>query len=248
MKKKLKLFKQGFEIKKFNFKEIKTIKFLKSKLTNYSKKKLNTKGKLKLENIHQVDVENFNDYRIDVISFLNSIPGIRKKLFNILEKHLVELFGKDISMQKYINLSIQRPLDFERTPMHSDAPSHSLYEVAIWLPLVNCKRTMGMYYFPINKTTQARKFVLNCNSKNPDKFSKKNGIIPNVRFGEFVIFWTKCFHYIPVNQENVSRWSLNFRYKNTFSPYSKKGYLDSYEPVSYSDITEMVLSNEQKKQ
>ena len=64
--------------------------------------------------------------------------------------------GKDIAMQKYINLAIQRPLDFERTPMHSDAPSHSLYEVAIWLPLVNCKGTMGMYYFPINKTAQAR--------------------------------------------------------------------------------------------
>jgi len=238
------LFTRGFEIKKFNSSEIKVFKFFKKKLILYLKKKLNIKGELKLEDIHKVDIENFNNFRMDIISFLNKIPEIHLSLFRLIEKNLIPLFGSDISMQKYINLGIQRPDDFERTPMHSDAPSHSLYEVAVWLPLVNCKKTMGMYYFPINKTNKAKKFVLDVKKRDPDKFSKKNALNPNVKFGEYVIFWTKCFHYIPVNQETDTRWALNFRYKNTFSPYSKKGYLDYYEPISYSKITEMALKNE----
>ena len=57
-------------------------------------------------------------------------------------------------------------------------------------------------------------------------------------------FLTKLYHYVPINSENQTRWSLNFRYKNLFSPYSQKGYLDYFEPVNYSEVTNLVLSNE----
>ena len=65
-----------------------------------------------------------------------------------------------------------------------------------------------------------------------------------VKFGEFVCFWTKVYHYVPINVEDKTRWSLNFRYKNLFSPYSQKGYLDFFEPINYSELTNLVLSSE----
>tara|TARA_A100001015_G_scaffold295409_1_gene374342 strand:- start:175 stop:912 length:738 start_codon:yes stop_codon:yes gene_type:complete len=244
MKNRYKLFEDGFEIRKLGSKNLIEIKKIKKIITKNISNNLKFKGKLKLEKLHQVNINNFNQFRLDAIKNINQIKNIKRKLFETLKDDLLNLFGEDIVIQKYLNLAIQRPNDQERTPMHSDAPSHSLYEVVVWLPLVDCKKTMGMYYFPINKTEKAKRLVINGSQKDIEKFSLKEGVIPNVKFGEFVIFWTKCFHYIPINLENNTRWSLNFRFKNTFTPYSKKGFLDYYEPVNYSKITEMVLNEE----
>ncbi len=245
MKKKHTLIKDGFEKRKLSKKEVTKLIFIKNYLEKYLQKTLNTQ-KLKLENLHKIKIDrNFNDLRLEIISQMNKIPNIQEKLFNIFKPNLTELFGKDIAGQKNINLAIQRPYDKDRAPMHADAPSNSLYEVVIWLPLVNCKKTMNMFFFPINQTEKTKKFLLNEKSKDPEKFAKKNGFLPTkVNFGEFIIFWTKLYHYVPINSENQTRWSLNFRYKNLFSPYSQKGYLDYFEPVNYSEVTNLVLSNE----
>lgn len=245
MKKKHTLIKDGFEKRKLSKKEVTKLIFIKNYLEKYLQKTLKTQ-KLKLENLHKIKIDrNFNDLRLEIISQMNKIPNIQEKLFNIFKPNLTELFGKDIAGQKNINLAIQRPYDKDRAPMHADAPSNSLYEVVIWLPLVNCKKTMNMFFFPINQTEKTKKFLLNEKSKDPEKFAKKNGFLPTkVNFGEFIIFWTKLYHYVPINSENQTRWSLNFRYKNLFSPYSQKGYLDYFEPVNYSEVTNLVLSNE----
>ena len=102
------------------------------------------------------------------------------------------------------------------------------------LSITTVSRALGGYSDVSDKTR-----------KRVEKFAKKSGINPDVKLGEFVIFLTKCFHYIPVNKEKTTRWSINVRFKNTFTPYSKKGFLDYYEPISYSAITERAL-NEKK--
>jgi|TARA_B110000211_G_C13955921_1_gene498297 sporadic carbohydrate cluster 2OG-Fe(II) oxygenase len=245
MKKKYTLIKDGFEKRKLNKIEIINLISIKKNIELYLVKKLKVKN-LKLENLHKIQInKNFNDLRLEIISQMNKIPNLQEKLFNIFKPNLIELFGKDIAGQKNINLAIQRPYDKDRAPMHSDAPSNSLYEVVIWLPLVDCKKTMNMFFFPLNQTQKTKNFLLNEKTEDPEKFATKNGFLPKkVNFGEFIIFWTKVYHYVPVNSENQTRWSLNFRYKNLFSPYSQKGYLDYFEPVNYSEITNLALSNE----
>ena len=157
MKKRYKLFEDGFEIRKLGSKNLIEIKKIKKIITKNISNNLKFKGKLKLEKLHQVNINNFNQFRLDAIKNKNKIKNIKRKLFETLKDDLLNLFGEDIVIQKYLNLAIQRPNDQERTPMHSDAPSHSLYEVVVWLPLVDCKKTMGMYYFPINKTAEVKK-------------------------------------------------------------------------------------------
>ena len=245
MKNNYKLFKHGFEIRKIENSKLSLFKKLIHETKKVVSKKFKKNNNLKLENIHESKIDNFNEFRLDVIKKINKTKNLKINLFKILEADLTELFGKDIVIQKFVNFGVQKPNDVERTPMHSDSPSHSKYEVVIWIPLVNCKKTMGLYFFPLNKTHEAKNLVINGSNQAIEKFAKKSGINPDVKLGEFVIFLTKCFHYIPVNKEKTTRWSINVRFKNTFTPYSKKGFLDYYEPISYSAITERAL-NEKK--
>ena len=245
MNNKFSLFKDGFEKRKLDKSGLTQLKKIKNKVKKIASKKLNILNP-KIENIHNLKIkENFNDFRLDIIKKINNTPMIKEDLFKIFKKDLIKLFGEDIAVQKNINLAIQRPKDIDRASMHADAPSNSLFEIVIWLPLVDCEKTMNMFFFKINKTKKARKFLLSKKLNNADEFAKKNGYNPKkIKFGEYIIFWTKVYHYVPINNENKTRWSLNFRYKNIFSPYSQKGYLDFFEPINYSKLTNLILSND----
>ena len=48
----------------------------------------------------------------------------------------------------------------------------------------------------------------------------------NLKFGEALIFWAPLLHCVTTNLEKETRWSLNFRYKNTISPYGTKKFID----------------------
>ena len=230
--------KDGFQKFRLNSKNFQQLKLIKLGIEKISLKKNDLKEIKNLEDIHKINFENFNSYRLDVIKKLNKIKNIQKNFFFIFKDYLIDLFGKDISVQKNINLVIQRPHDPLRANFHKDAPPNSLHEIVIWLPLVDCKKTMSMYLFRKNKLNLIDKVVQDPKF-NQDKFAKKHGSIFDIKFGEFIIFWTGAFHYIPINIENKTRWSLNIRYKNTFSPYGKKSYLDYFEPINYSTTTNL---------
>lgn len=235
---KYKLENDGFQKFKLNTKNIKLLKFIKSEIENISINKIELKKINKLENIHKLDFDDFNNYRLDIIKKLNEIQNIQNILFLMFQEQLLDLFGRDIVVQKNINLTIQRPLDPLRANFHKDSPPNSLHEIVVWFPLVDCFGSMSMYLFKKNKLDLIDKSILNKNF-NQDDFAKKHGTIFDVKFGEFIIFWTGAFHYIPINQEKSTRWSINIRYKNTFSPYGKKSYLDYFEPISYSPTTNL---------
>ena len=69
---------------------------------------------------------------------------------------------------------------------------------------------------------------------------RKINCLLDVKFGEALIFWTNNFHYIPVNQEKKTRWSLNLRYKNLFTQYGTKNLLDYYDILKISPITKLL--------
>ena len=246
-KKKFILKKDGFELVKIQKKKFKYLGYIKKKLTKIIQNCIKDK-KISLEKIHYKNdkIKDFNKFRLEVINKINSTSEFQKLIFNILCDDLINLFGTDISVQKNINLVIQRPFDDSRAVIHIDAPPESVYQVNIWLPLVDCKKTMGMYFFKPNKIKTIKKFLLskNYDSKKMDIFSKQHGLNPNVKFGNYIIFSPQTWHHPPVNRENITRWAINIRYKNTFSPHGKKGYLDYYEPISFSDITTFALEHE----
>ena len=104
---------------------------------------------------------------------------------------------------------------------------------------------MSMYMFDIKIHEKVRKFIINnSNEKKIESFCKKNGKLINIRFGEVLIFLTNNYHYIPINEEDNTRWSFNIRYKNLFTPYGTKNLMDFYEIFKLSPTTKLINSIE----
>ena len=235
------LFTTGYQKFKIDNKNLKYLNSIKYSVLSNSKKIINKKIKLDLIHKSNFNEISFNDFRLSNFKMINKDKKLHENLFNLYKKNLFELLGPDISVQKNVNFAIQRPNDQNRAPFHKDSPPNSPYELVIWLPLVDCNKTMSMYFFPISRSKFIQKSLSNKKSINLDSFSNKYGQLMNCKYGEFFIFLAHTFHYIPINTESKTRWSFNVRYKNTFSPYGSKGYLDFFEPIAYSEITNNVF-------
>ena len=167
--------------------------------------------------------------------------NLGSKTNNSLNDFMDKCLGPDVIVQKNVNLVIQSPNDKNRSPFHKDAPIASNYELVVWIPLVDCIKTMSMYIFDVKNHEKAKKLLINnISDKKYNEFSKKNGKLFDIKFGQALIFWTNNFHYIPINKENKTRWSLNIRYKNLFTQYGTKSFLDYYEILKISPITKLL--------
>ena len=234
--------KKGYCVVNISKEYIKDLKKLNNSIIKNIDNKLGKK-KIELSDFHKIklsDIE-LNNFRLDTIKLINKKKDLRKIIYKSLENFLDQLLGPDVVMQKNINLVIQSPNDKNRSPFHKDAPLASNYELVVWIPLVDCVKTMSMYLFDLKYHDQSKKLILkNTSAKKFDEFSKKNGCLLDVKFGEALIFWTNNFHYIPVNQEKKTRWSLNLRYKNLFTQYGTKNLLDYYDILKISPITKLL--------
>ncbi len=217
-----------------------------NRIKDFSSKylKIEKHNKFTLENFHKFNLKgrmNLNDLRMKIMKEINKNKDFQKNVYDSLSFFLDRCLGPDIVTQKFINLVIQKPNDTERSPFHKDGPVASNYELVLWIPFVDCYKTMNMYLFDNDLHNKTKAFLKkNSNVEKIDSFSKKYGKLINVKFGQILIFWTNVFHYIPVNNENSTRWSLNIRYKNLFTKYGTKNMPDYYKVLKLSPITKML--------
>ena len=71
------------------------------------------------------------------------------------------------------------------------------------------------------------------------KFVNKKGKLKEINFGQALIFNTNNYHYIPINKTSKTRWAINIRLKNLFSPYGERNLLDYYELLKISPLSKM---------
>ena len=251
-------YKNGYDIFSLNNKDV--INSLNQDIFKFTCKYFNDldiKKELKnpdffLNNFHQLKIgdDKINKYRIDLYNYINTNEKLLKKIFKVLKKDLIEILGPDIVGQKKVGLVIQRPKDTGVFPIHRDAPPNSNHEIVFWIPLVNCFGTKNMSIIDRHKNLKILE-MFSKNNKNQytkiQSFYKKNGKLNNINKGQAMVFWTGLFHYIPINKETSTRWSLNLRFKNLFSPYGIKGYPDYFKLMEKSKLTELVLEYEKKK-
>ena len=140
-------------------------------------------------------------------------------------------------MQLRINLSIQLPGDESSLlPIHADTWSgDSPYEVVVWLPLVDCYGTKGMYILPpgesIKLSEQLSRQAIT-NSEALYKSIENNINWLEVKYGEVLIFDQALPHGNRINEEPETRWSLNCRFKGVFTPYGDKKIGEFFEPIT----------------
>lgn len=204
----------------------------------------------KLNRFHERGIEGaaLNDYRLGVYRRFNSQVDAGKLIWQAFRDQLLRLVGPDVAVQQRVNLVIQPPSDSNQSPVHRDAPPNSLFEVVVWLPLVDCYGTKGMRVLNRSDTDAALRFLegQSADYEAFTKFAMSHGEAVSVPYGSALLFWTRCVHAIPVNTESETRWSLNLRYKSVFTPYGTKGLPDYFRILELSPLSRLAIEEERQ--
>ncbi len=220
-------------------------------ITNLIKKNIITKKKIRRFNLNLFHkfkkIQDLNKTRVKILNSLNQNKFIRSKYFNLARNHLYTLVGNELMMQKRLNLSIQLPKDSSSLlPIHSDVWSgDSPYEINLWVPLVNCYKTKSMY---ILNQKQLSFFLKKTKNKKIKSSTEIYNVIKNkvewinIKYGEFLIFNQTLPHGNIVNLEDETRWSLNCRFKNIFSPYEDKKIGEFFTPITTRPMTKIGIN------
>lgn len=189
-----------------------------------------------------------NKFRMDLMSHCNRELKVSRLLYDAFKTSLSALIGPDVVAQKGTNLVVHPPGDREQTPTHRDAPISSHFEVIVWVPLVDVFGTKSMFLsdrahsFKALEMMQAgrtyKEFCdyIEAHSKNLD-----------VPYGQACFFAGGIGHGCPVNVEKETRWSLNMRFKNVFSPYGLKGVNDYFELLTLSPLARVGFDFEKQE-
>lgn len=165
---------------------------------------------------------------------------INKIIFNLIQEELVSLLGVDILGQKRANFAIHMPLNsVNNSPIHRDAPENSQFEIVCWLPFVDTYGTKTMGILNKDKSMEAIKILNEKNNEEFLKFYKDNVVTAAVPYGKILLFHPNIIHGPFDNIEDESRFSINIRYKNLFTPPGDKNAMDFFEIMSMSKLTKM---------
>jgi sporadic carbohydrate cluster 2OG-Fe(II) oxygenase len=245
--------KNGFFVKKS--KNIEPLNIIKTEVFDLIKEIFHCKSENindGLNNFHNLikDVNDaeFNEKRVLLIQKLNKKINIGELLFKSFEDVILNLLGPDILIQKNCNVVIQRPNDPNPSELHRDAPGNSPYEIVLWIPLVDCYKTKAMYVVDYETTQKLYEDLEKSNDwKLFEKLSIEKSNEISVKFGEALFFSTAILHGSNINKEEETRFSLNIRFKNIFSPSGLKNQLQFFKKLTVSDLVTIGSSLELKK-
>jgi len=149
-----------------------------------------------------------------------------------------------LAMQRRVNLSVQLPNDDSSLlPVHADVWSgDSPFEIVVWLPLVDCRKTKSMYLLPPGPDRAVSGRLQEFASRSAEDLFR--AIEPDVewidiQFGQVLLFAQSLMHGNRINLEPDTRWSMNCRFKSLFSPYADKRLGEFFEPITVRAATRL---------
>lgn len=199
-----------------------------------------------LEEAHLlIDPSKANDLRLESLKLVNMDKEFRNEVLHHLGNECEILLGSDLAIQKSFNIVCKFPNDpTYQIPLHSDTWSgNSPFEINLWIPLTKSYGDNSMFIFSPEKWSQIRQkshWQENNLSTFMTKHSKEAQII-EASPGDAIIFWSHLPHGNDVHCSDITRWSLNIRIKNLFTPYGHKGLGDYFIPLKISPFHQMVL-------
>jgi sporadic carbohydrate cluster 2OG-Fe(II) oxygenase len=195
---------------------------------------------------HFYDDPDLNELKLSVIASLNGIERFNARfILDPLPSILEELLGKDLLIQKNVNLVAQRPGDIDNSELHSDFPGNSAFEIVIWIPFVDCDRSTGMFLEPLEESRAFADELVNSRGAKWEEIKHNletsSRVVP-VGFGEGLIFMTPLFHGSRVFSGDTCRFSINFRVKGLFSPSGLKDQYSFWRIFKVSEFTKVASS------
>lgn len=231
--------KDGYLI--FDIKKKKELNNIKKQVSNLSKKILKAKKIIDIEKIHNhLQFNELNKFRLKIYSELNKSNSFQSNYYSLGREYLDIICGNELVMQRKVSLSIQMPDDDSSLlPLHSDVWSGcSPFEVVLWVPLVNCKKTQSMFILPKKINDYYYKNMKRFNSVSELERKVKNKVKwLNLKYGQGLIFLHSIMHGNMVNEEKNTRWSFNCRFKSVFSPYDDKSIGETFLPITIRPVS-----------
>lgn len=183
-----------------------------------------------------------NDLRLAVIGGLQAQPWFRPTYFACARRLLERIVGNELAMQRGLGFSIQLPNDESSVlPLHSDAWSEdSPFEVVLWIPLVDVYKTKSMFVLSREDDARWRARLHEYASRSVEEFTRAAEAdlhYLDIPYGNVLVFTHTLMHGNRINRETTTRWSINIRFKELFTPYSDKVLGDFFDPITIRPAT-----------
>jgi sporadic carbohydrate cluster 2OG-Fe(II) oxygenase len=233
--------------------DIKALNTLRLQVFEKAQKIFNHKGsdpETFFNSFHNLGVSGaqLNELRIKLIKECTNDIDSGTLIHKAFEQTLLSLLGPDLLVQRTTNLVIQQPLDPNPSELHRDSPGNSPYEVVVWLPLTDAYGTKAMYVLNRLQTEDALKMLAE-NNNDWEAFENhctSIGKTVDVPYGSGLLFWPGIFHGSFINKEKETRWTLNMRYKNLFSPLDKKEPFEFFKILQLSPLTQLAIDYQKR--
>tara|TARA_B100001123_G_C15054951_1_gene925162 strand:- start:1 stop:801 length:801 start_codon:yes stop_codon:yes gene_type:complete len=240
----------GYLIKKSE--KIQNIKYFENIIKHeiFKIKKIDKK-KFQLDKLHKfINLKELNNIRLELIKRFNLNRNNVKIFYESAKNILDELVGNELMAQKNINISLQLPKDKNsQLPMHSDVfGDESPFEVVVWIPMVDVNANSSSMF--ITKPSYNKLLVekiINYKNKSISEIYQKNKkkfSFLSLKFGEILVFSPILLHGNIINKTNLSRISLNCRFKSLLSPTdvlekSTKNIPNFFTPLNVKPLTKI---------
>ncbi|WP_247870600.1 sporadic carbohydrate cluster 2OG-Fe(II) oxygenase [Azospirillum sp. TSO5] len=185
----------------------------------------------------RVASERLNEFRLAVIAGVNATPWLRAAYFAVARRAIETIVGNELCMQRRINLSIQMPNDTSSIlPIHADVWSgDSPFEVVLWIPLVDVRRTKSMFLLPPGPAAALHDRFHAIAGKSAEeifRLAEPDLLWMELDYGQYMLFNQNLPHGNRNNAEPETRWSMNCRFKGVFTPYADKKLGEFFEPIT----------------
>ena len=223
------------------------LEFLKSDLENvYSNYvRAHCKNKTSLEDAHRVlSYSESNQLRLYIMKELFCGTTFHRNYYNCAKKIIHNLCGNELAMQKRPGLSINLPNNsLDVLPIHADTWNGvSPFELNIWIPFVDCFGSMCLYILKrdkYRKRTSESSGLLKLSSD--ELFAELYDDLTwiPIKYGQILAFDQSLPHGFSINEEDVSHWSMNCRFKGLHTPYWDKKLGEYFMPITVKNCTRL---------
>lgn len=243
----------GYDVFEINNKDgLNEIRFF---IEEYLKNKISYD--LTLENYHEFvgSSDDHKKHQFDVFERVNE-RSFHKRLIEDNISQWVNILGPDIDIQSFCYVRSARPGKYEdNIGFHRDTfYGNSAYETSSLFVLTDnnengvIKLAKGSHKWgevkyekvvseSVRKGSNESKMGFLYEPKILDH-SYSEGLIPiQSRIGECLLFNLGALHGLEVNNDDITRWSIDFRVKSAFSPVSKNLRKDYYIPLRRGPLT-----------
>ena len=188
-----------------------------------------------------------NDLRMRIVEQLTEMD-VSRLIYDAFRSSIGALVGPDVATQKIANIVIQQPGDADQVPVHRDAPSNSHFEVVFWVPLVDCYASKSMYACDREHSSEALTMLTSGRSyADFSAYVQEHAEDLTVPYGSAFAFAAGLTHGCKINTTAETRWALNIRYKNVFSPYGAKGLAEFFRVLELSPLSRVAVRFERQE-